>query len=144
MSYQTWYDNSWSSFGDLPPPGDLAAFSNLCASVFRRILLQPKYAIIPLQTSTSRLHNPPYHHLQEFGLDYCKSYGGISVIPPNNKKTSRIRSTNSKLLRPRGIKEFSNYLYAQYKKNECTEFIFDGLMMSSELKNGASPNRFRG
>jgi len=29
-------------------------------------------------------------------------------------------------------------LHAEYKKNECTEFKFDGLRMSSEFMNGAS------
>jgi len=32
-----------------------------------------------------------------------------------------------------------NYLHAEYKKYECTEFTFDGLMMSSTLKDGAIP-----
>jgi len=30
------------------------------------------------------------------------------------------------------------YLDAEYKKNECTEFKFDGLTMSSEFMNGSS------
>jgi len=63
---------------------------HLCAKCFHLIPLQPKYAIMPLQTSTSRAYKLPYHHLQEVGLDYRESYGGISVIPPRTRTTSAV------------------------------------------------------
>jgi len=36
------------------------------------------------------------------------------------------------------------YLNAEYETNVCIDFTFGGSMMSSELKNGAFPNFFRG
>jgi hypothetical protein len=43
------------------------------------LVLQPKYALMPLQTSTHRPYNLPYR------LDDRESYGGISVIPPRTR-----------------------------------------------------------
>jgi len=39
-------------------------------------------------------------------------------------------------------KKVLEYLDVEYKKNECTEFKFDELRMSSELKDGVSPIYF--
>ena len=62
--------------------------ADLSVNCFR---LEPKYAIMPSQTATPRLYKLPYHrHLQESGLDYCESYGGISVIQLRTRTTSAV------------------------------------------------------
>jgi len=65
--------------------------------------LQPKCAIMPLQTSTPRPYNLPYHHPQDFGLDYWESSGGISVIPPRTRTTPKISKWVSLLLSSRVV-----------------------------------------